>query len=191
MTTGLAYVGKVVDISPIENADKIESLTVVCGKGGKWRAVAQKGTFEIGSVCEVYLQDSILPTIDKFLFLEKHNYRIRMQRLRNAPSEALVMPLTIVGNIGDDITELMNVTKYSKPVPAGFEGQNLGSFPSFIPKTDEPNFQTVPEIVDFMRGKEFYSTVKVDGMSLTIYNYKDHFGVCSRTLEKKNTENNR
>ena len=52
-------------------------------------------------------------------------------------------------------------------------------------------YQTFVRIVDFMRGKEFYSTVKVDGMSLTIYNYKDHFGVCSRTLEKKNTENNK
>jgi tRNA-binding EMAP/Myf-like protein len=33
--TGLAYIGKVLDIIKIPGAEKIESLDVVCGEGGR------------------------------------------------------------------------------------------------------------------------------------------------------------
>ena len=191
MTSQLAYIGKVIEISPIEGADRIESLTVVCGKGGKWRGVAQKEMFKVGDFCETFLQDSILPATDRFSFMEKHSYKIRMQRFKGVPSEVLIMPLTINGNIGDDITEIIEVKKYSKPIPASFEGETAGLMPSFIPKTDEPNFQRVPELVEYMKGRLYYATEKVDGMSVTVYDYNGHFGVCSRTLEKRRSSSNK
>jgi RNA ligase (TIGR02306 family) len=45
-----------------------------------------------------------------------------------------------------------------------------------------------------MKGKQFYSTYKVDGSSATIYYYKkgseDFFGCCSKNLEKREDDRN-
>jgi RNA ligase (TIGR02306 family) len=68
-------------------------------------------------------------------------------------------------------------------------GEVLGVFPNFIPRTDEPNFQSVPEMVQELIGKRYYQTVKVDGSSGTIYKTLEHFGCCSRNLELKEKDN--
>jgi RNA ligase (TIGR02306 family) len=100
------------------------------------------------------------------------------------------MPVTVIATIGENITDLIGVKKYEKPVPACIQGETKGDFPSFIPKTDEPNIQSVPKVFDYMQGKEYYATMKIDGSSCTIYSYNGEFGVCSRNWEKKDTENN-
>jgi RNA ligase (TIGR02306 family) len=86
-------------------------------------------------------------------------------------------------NIGDDVTAQLKVVKYHKPVPAHLNGIAKGDFPSFIPKTDEPNFQREPDLVHALIGKPWYMTEKVDGSSTTAYKYKGEFGICSRNLE--------
>lgn len=188
--TGLVYIGKVISVDSIPNADKIESLEVVCGTGGRWRGTAMKGQFHPGDSCQVYLQDCIVPQAPELSFMEKHNWRVRMQRFRGVPSEVLVMSQSLPGDIGIDVTQAAGVTRYIKPIPDNIAGDVLGDFPSFIPKTDEPNFQSVPEMVQFLRGKPFVATVKCDGSSATIYRHGDHFGCCSRNLEMKDTPNN-
>ena len=47
---GMAWVGKVLEISPIPDADRIQRAEVVCGKGGKWCGVVRKGDVEEGDV---------------------------------------------------------------------------------------------------------------------------------------------
>lgn len=187
---GLAHIGKIVEIKPIEGKDKIVAATVVVGNAGKWQGVVQKDAFSIGSLCEVFLQDAIVPNTPEFAFMESRHYIVRMARFGGVPSECLITPLTVEGNVGDDITEIRGVKKYDKPIAASLTGTVLGNFPSFIPRTDEPNFQSVPEMVDWLKGKRFYSTVKADGSSGTAYKYEGHFGVCSRNLELKETEGN-
>ncbi|QLQ04747.1 MAG: hypothetical protein HZY76_00635 [Anaerolineae bacterium] len=59
-SSGLAYIGQVAQIYPIPEADRIESLEVVCGPGGRWRGTAVKGQFAVGDLCEAYLQDALL-----------------------------------------------------------------------------------------------------------------------------------
>lgn len=190
--SGLVWVGKVLEVSPIDGADRIESLEVMCGKGGKWRGTAQKGQFQPRDLCRVYLQDSILPPTSEFDFMEKHHRRVRMMRFKGVPSEVLIMPVPpcFESEIGQDITDWAKVEKYEKPIPANMKGETLGSFPSFIPKTDEQHFQDVPRIVEWMQGKKFYSTVKVDGTSCTIFEHEGQFGCCSRNLMKKDTPEN-
>lgn len=187
---GQVYIGKVIGKQSIEHADKIESLSVVAGKGGKWLGIAQKGQFNIGGTCHVYLADSILPQTPEFAFMEKYHYRVRMVKLKGVASEVLIMPQIIEGSVGDDITEKAGVIKYFKPIPSSMAGIAFGAFPPFIPRTDEPNFQTVPDMVTALQGKKFYSTIKADGASVTIYYKNGHFGCCSRNLELKETENN-
>ena len=48
----LAYLGQVTTIYPIPEADLIESLEVVCGKGGRWRGTAKKAEFAVGELCK-------------------------------------------------------------------------------------------------------------------------------------------
>ena len=42
-----AYIGKIIEVNTIEGADFIESVTVVCGKGGRWMGTVQKGQFRM------------------------------------------------------------------------------------------------------------------------------------------------
>lgn len=189
LSNGLAYIGQVVHVYPIPEADRIESLEVVCGPGGRWRGTAVKDQFVVGAVCEVYLQDALLPQVERFAFLEARHWRIRMVRLRGVPSECLIMPLTAETEgltPGTDITALAGVTKYEKPLPANISGEIRGRFPSFIPKTDEPNFQSVPEMVEALRGQPFYATLKADGSSGTVFWDEDGtVRACSRNYELK------
>lgn len=112
-----------------------------------------------------------------------------MQRFRGVPSECVIVRGTPNMPVGTDITEPLGIVKYEKPVPIGMAGDPVGSFPSFIPKTDEPNFQAVPHLVEALRGKPCYITVKADGSSGTAYRDGEHFGVCSRNWELKEGEN--
>lgn len=190
MNSGLVYIGKVNAIFPIPDADRIESLEVVCGTGGKWRGSAIKGQFQVGDLCEVYLQDSLVPQTERFAFMERRGWRVRMERLRGMPSECLIMPCETLGNIGTDITEAAGVTKYEKVMPANIGGDILGAFPSYIPKTDEPNFQRVPYLVAALIGRPYYVTVKADGSSGTIFWHNNGDGTgsihgCSRNYELK------
>ena len=185
------YIGTIRDVIPIPGADKIEAVSAVCGAGGRWCGVVQKGQFKVHDPCQVYLQDSLLPKAPEFAFMERYGYRVRMAKFRGMPSEALIFPQTLDGSVGDDVTEQAGVTKYEKPIPTCLSGEVYGNFPSFIPKTDEPNFQSVPEMVDALKGKPYYATVKIDGSSGTAYRLVDgHFGVCSRNWELRETEGN-
>lgn len=188
--TGLVYIGRVVEISPINGADRISAAKVVCGRGGIWSGVVQRGQFSVGELCEVYLQDAVLPHTERFVFMEKHGYRVRMARFLNVPSECLIMPLSILGDVGDDVTDAAGVTKYEKPLPVSMGGEIAGHFPQFIPKTDEVNFQSVPDMVTALHGLSWYATVKYDGTSTTMYRRGDHVGICSRNYEIKHSDDN-
>lgn len=183
----LVFIGKIVQLEPIEGADFIVSATVVCGQGGKWRGIVRKVDFEVGSECLVFLPDSLLNEKDHHYlpFMKDSNWRVKMRRFKGAPSEVLITPISNVrfSHIGDDVTEQLNVRKYHKPIPAHLQGEAKGFFPDFIPKTDELNYQRYPELVNGLVGKPWYMTEKADGSSTTAYRYKGEFGICSRNLE--------
>src|SRR5208337_4201680 len=92
--------------------------------------------------------------------------------------------------IGADVTERMHVKKYFKPVPANLQGKALGNFPNFIPKTDEPNYQSHPELVESLKGKPYYIMEKCDGSSTTVFKYNGELRVCSRNYELLPDEEN-
>lgn len=190
MATGLAFVGKIISISPIENSDRIEAAEVVCGEGGKWLGVVGKEQFKAGDPCVVYLQDAIVKPSEELAFLEKYHWRVKVQRLRGVPSECVITAGGRLEDVGTDLTESLGVEKYEKLLPASLGGDAIGNFPSAIPKTDEPNFQTAGRLVAALRDQPWYATVKCDGSSTTAYRAGDHFGVCSRNMEKKEFHTN-
>lgn len=61
-------------------------------------------------------------------------------------------------------------------------------FPThLLPKTDENRIQSMPQLLDICKGKEFYVNYKLDGSSLSIIHNKvlgkSKFRVCSRNFE--------
>lgn len=188
MAEQLAYVGKIIALEPIPEADRLVSATVVCGAGGKWQGVVAKSDFEVGALCEVYLQDALVPATERFAFMASRKYRVKIARLRGTLSEALIMPLTVDGVVGDDITVRMRVEKYERQ-SEGKQAEAKGDFPPFLYKTDEPNVQKSQAMVEALTGQPYTITLKMDGSSLTAYRYNGVFGVCSRRLEVERGDN--
>jgi RNA ligase (TIGR02306 family) len=180
----LAVIGKLISIEDIEGADRIKKATVVCGDAGKWIGVVGLD-HQVGELVTVFLQDAILPPGERWAFMEKHHHRVRMSRFKGVPSECVIVPGAPEMPVGTDLTEALGVTKHHKPLPASLGGDAVGAFPSFIPKTDEPNFQTVPELVERLNEDSWCASLKCDGSSCTVWRDADGLHVASRNWELK------
>ncbi|MBK9497383.1 MAG: RNA ligase (ATP) [Xanthomonadales bacterium] len=185
-------------IEPISGADKIE-LAFVDG----WQCVVKKGEFSQSDVALYFEIDSWLSASDpRFSFLEKQfrknavgelGARLRTIKLRGALSQGLLLPVANFPELADlpcgaDLAAALGVTKWEPPMPACLAGNAKGSFPGFIPKTDQERIQNVPHYLD--DAGEYEVTVKLDGSSMTVFHNQGETGVCSRNLELHETEGN-
>lgn len=191
---------RVIDsISPIEGAGAIEVAKV-----GGWPVVVKKGEFKVNDVA-CYLEiDSFIPhTIAPFLtkagqypkvFNGVEGQRLKTIKLRGQVSQGLLLPVSALpaGDYteGQDLTEILGIQKYEKPGEFVRNSQAKGPFPSFVPKTDEPRIQNEGCNLDKYKsaGLLFEVTEKLDGSSMTVYNFDDRFGVCSRNIDLKDAE---
>jgi RNA ligase (TIGR02306 family) len=100
--------------------------------------------------------------------------------------------MKILLTIGTDLTSVLNIKKYEPVVPAHLSGMVKGNFPTFLHKTDEPRLQSEPRALDeaISKGLVLVGTLKMDGTSFTAYRRDADFGVCSRNLDLKQTEDN-
>jgi RNA ligase (TIGR02306 family) len=199
----LASIRKISKLSPIEGADKIELATV-----DGWNVVVAKDVgHQVGDIvvyCEV---DSFLPIKPEFEFLRKSSYRklndgtegfrLKTIKLRGQVSQGLILPIKELKelhgsmySIGEDVSELLGITKWDPPLPAQLAGQAKGYFPSFMEKTDEERIQNLADEYEEMKLEAFYVTEKLDGSSATFYIKDGEFGVCSRNLELKEDDTN-
>jgi len=198
----LASVQIIDALNPIENADSIEVADIL-----GWKVVVKKGEFQIGSKC-IYLEiDSIVPQIPYFEFMKDRRYRVRTIKLRGQISQGLAIPLYHLNTtfldlpehftpphcdyeIGFDLTEILGIVKYEPELHSMIGGDTLGSFPNWISKTDEDRIQSNPVVLQKLVELELDATEKLDGCSATYFLMDDHFGVCSRNWELKDTESN-
>ncbi len=185
----LASIQVIKDIIPIKDADAIEVVRVL-----GWNVVVKKGEFKIGDkviYCEV---DSLFPQKPEFEFLRKVNFRIKTIRLRGVYSQGICFPLSIlpvgVYNEGDDVTNLLEISKYEPPIPVDLAGEAKGAFPSFLSKTDETRIQCLEDILTKYLGTLCYYSEKIDGTSSTFYLNEGEFGVCGKNMEWLDTEKN-
>lgn len=185
----LVTIEEIKEIKPIEGADMIEVVRV-----RDWWVVSKKGEFNVSDACLYFEIDSFLPIKPQYEFLlrgsapkkmlvdgvKKEGIRLKTIRLRGQLSQGLVLPLPdgIFGEIGTDVSELLEVIKYEAPIPPELSGKVKGNFPGFIPKTDEERIQNMSDILT-----GFYASEKLDGTSVTFYKKDGVFGVCSRNLE--------
>lgn len=193
---------RVLAILPIEGADLIELVRI-----NGWQCITKKGEFRSGELGVFFEIDSVPPDTDTFRFLwtprsaepgtivaRPSNFRIRTMKLRGTLSQGLFLPLSVFGleavAEGDDVTELLGVSKYELPVSISMSGEVQGAFPAFVPKTDELRVQSVPEVLDELRALPYVATLKCDGTSATyVLDYDGEMRACSRNLSLKEGEN--
>ena len=126
--------------------------------------------------------------------------RLRTVKLRGQISQGLLLPHDIVWDKnmfdfnrfeeGDDVTELLGIQKWEAPLSAQLAGVARGNFPSFIRKTDQERIQNLKREIQEYIGDAFVVEEKLDGSSMTVYLYDGEFGVCSRNLNLKESEDN-
>lgn len=204
MSRKLASIQKIKKISTIPNADKIEVATV-----NDWTVVVEKNKFKSGDLIIFFEIDSFLPVIPEYDFLltgskpkkmlneglEITGIRLKTIRLRGQISQGLIMPLSILKNEVShseylDVSDILNVIKYVQPIPANIRGKIKGSYPAYIPKTDEERIQNCGDILQkYKNNVTFYVTSKLDGTSCTMYKRDGVFGVCGRNWEMKDGDN--
>ncbi|MCI0700472.1 MAG: RNA ligase (ATP), partial [Planctomycetia bacterium] len=195
----LASVQIVNATEPITNADAIEKIRVL-----GWWVVGKKGEFKPGDkvvYCEI---DSLLPEREEFEFLRANSFkpaqtdatgtvilpagfRIKTIKLRGQVSQGICFPMSVLPpdapqEEGADVTELLSVKKWEPPQPIGMSGRIKGSFPGFLPKTDETRVQVLEKVIERHRGLMVYLTEKLDGTSFTAFIREGEFGVCSRNM---------
>lgn len=201
---------RVIDaLTPIEGADKIEVATV-----GGWKVVCQKGLYQVGGVaiyCEI---DSWMPfEVAPFLTKGKEprefegvkGERLKTIRLRGQLSQGLLLPYTefpavvhafhqtrLATDEDFDVTEILGIKKWEKPINAQLAGVCKGNFPTLIPKTDQERCQNMKKEITSAAeaAMRFEVTEKLEGSSMTVYLLRGEFGVCSRNMDLKETEGN-
>ena len=186
----LASIQRILALEAIEGADAIEKATVL-----GWQLVVKKGEFRVGDLCVYCEIDSLFPDKPEFEFLRPRGMRIKTIRLRGQVSQGICFPLEILpeGTLIEedaDVTDALEITKWELPVPVHLSGTVKGSFPSFIPKTDETRVQVLQHLLDELAGTVCYVTEKLDGSSATFYLKDGEFGACSRNLELREEPGN-
>jgi RNA ligase (TIGR02306 family) len=192
----LVTIQRIHDIKPIEGRDRVEQATIL-----GWKVIVGKGIFhEDELVCFAEI-DSLFPATEKWEELAKFKYRIKLFKV-NTPDgpiygQGYCMPLTVLEDCddrypkyyeeGEEVTELLGVTKYEPPVEFSV-GDTAGSFPChYIPETDEIRVASKPEVLEELRGLPYVIRQKCDGSSMTsLFDPAEQtMMVCSRSLAKK------
>lgn len=193
MERKLASVQRVLSIEPIPGADAIESIRI-----NGWQCVAKKGEFAVGDLGVYFEIDAVPPDTSQYWFLwtprgveakaglRPSSARIRTIRLRGSLSQGLLVRLKVAGISsetpeGSDVSDRLGVTKYEAPLPSGM-GDARGPFPRAVPKTDEIRVQSLPAVLDELRGHPYVITQKCDGTSATFLISPDdgEFHACGR-----------
>lgn len=187
----LATVKRIVSVSDIPNKDRI-GLAVIDG----WTVIVQKSEFRPGDLCVFCEIDSLLPEAEWCSFLKDRH--IRTMKMAGCISQGICFPLSIlpagqVYNEGDDVTEILGITKWERPDATDvkvnttekkklrrypkwlmrfkwfrqlvykFDHSGSKAFPDFLSKTDETRIQNAPFYLDM--DIPWMLTEKLDGQS--------------------------
>lgn len=211
----LARVVRIDEVKVHPNADALDLAMV-----GGWQVVIKKGDFKTGDLAIYFEIDSWIPThIAPFLCKGKEprvykgiaGEKLRTIRLRKELSQGLLLPISILSvktedgeyqtlaDEGDDVTDILGVTKWEADVPAQLAGMMKSYFPTnIVRKTDQERIQNLKRQHEKWITGEYATweiTEKLEGSSMTVYyDARDpsdiKTGVCSRNIDLKEDETN-
>jgi len=205
MTRKLATIREIEEIKPIPEADKICAYRV-----GGWWVVDTINKYDVNDLaiyCEVdsWIPHELAPFLSKGQEPREYNgvkgERLRTVRLRGQLSQGLLLPSTILNELGlwplvgdpvdHNLTNQLNIQKWEPPIPSQLQGTMRGNFPHFIPKTDQERCQNLrKDIFDTHKDDVYEVTTKLDGSSMTVYVKDGEVHVCSRNIDLIETEGN-
>ena len=191
MNENLATIQKIQEVNIHPNADAL-SIAKVLG----WNVIIKKDEYKIGDLACYVCIDTVLPEKAEFEFLRNKHFRIQPIRLRKEPSNGILFPLSILPprenpyQEDEDVTDLVGVIKYERPMPAQLMGDAHGTIPGWLIISDELSLRSYPDALVEMYGRPYYTTVKYDGSSGNFFIKDNEFGVCSRRIHLKESEGN-
>lgn len=178
----MAYGVTISKIDHIKGKDKIGLLHF---KENAYTVIGSKN-IKPGDVVCYFEVDSILPETPVFEFLRKRCYNerckgflIRKIKMGNAYSFGLVMTSEELkteikaGEVYDDVFNVRKDEDRYDASPKQFNGKELvrvRSFPvELIPKSDEDNLMNDPSMLDKIKNKKYYTSIKLEGKSMTVF----------------------
>jgi len=214
MSRNLASVQKVLEVLPINGADKIELIKVL-----GWQCIVRRGLYKQGDL-GIYIEiDSIVPDLPIFEFMKERKFRVKTIKLRGEISQGLFMSFDEIKikpcKEGTDLTGILKIKKYepdeNNVVYQGKQNKSFwwklvytlpflkmfrkkcgpgASFPThLVPKTDETRLQAFGEhFLEIYKDLPIAISQKMDGSSLTFVWNKGKFSAASRNvwyIEKK------
>lgn len=178
----MAYGVTISKVDDIEGKDKIGLLHF---KENAYTVIGSK-KLKPGDVVCYFEVDSILPETPVFEFLRKRCYNerckgflIRKIKMGKVYSFGLVMTSEELqteikaGEVYDDVFNVRKDEDRYDASPKQFKGKELvrvRSFPvDLIPKSDEDNLMNDPSMLDKIKDKKYYTSVKLEGKSMTVF----------------------
>lgn len=173
MSTLFVKVVKIQDVVEHGNADSLE-VAKIAG----WECIVRKGQFQKGDLAVYIPIDSRIPyALEERIFkdakIKLDHGRIKTLKLRGRVSQGLLVKPEQVPEIGDvrdgdDVAEVLGVTKYEPPEPgnSGFGpkgGKQRKATPGFIKYTDIENIKWYNDA--FVEGDLVAMTEKLHGTS--------------------------
>lgn len=177
----MAYGVTISKVDDIEGKDKIGLLHF---KENAYTVIGSKKLKPCDVVC-YFEVDSILPETPVFEFLRKRCYNdrckgflIRKMKMGSVYSFGLVMTSEELkteikaGKVYDDVFNVRKDEDRYDASPKQFNGKELvrvRSFPvDLIPKSDEDNLMNNPSLLDEIKDKKYFTSIKLEGKSMTV-----------------------
>lgn len=186
----LATIQRVKNVRHHPTADALDLVQVL-----GWQVVTKRDEYKEDELTIYVVIDTVLPEKPEFEFLRNKNFRIKPIRLRQQESAGICFPLSLLPQSawdgmyfpkeGDDVTDMLGIKHYEKPIPAGLAGTAVGHIPGYLHITDEDNLRSYPDAIPELWGRPYYITRKDDGSSGTFFIKDDIFNVCSRRIHLK------
>lgn len=146
-------------------------------------------------------------TRPEFEFLRDKKFHIKTRRILGEISCGICFPLSILPTVvlddfdvtpsvdcfavktwneGDDVTELLGVTQYIAPDPAVMGGDAAGLLTGAgLLISDEERIENLSGKYEQLKQFTYYKTEKLEGTSFAAYLKNGKFGVCGRTIDYK------
>ena len=95
-------------------------------------------------------------------------------------------PYIAMAKVGDDVTALLEVIKWERPVTntnSSLGGNAVRSFPKYLRKTDQERIQHKMQYFNIFEGCAFEETLKLDGSSMTVSKVARTPNILERVLQ--------